>query len=51
MCETCETENSWGDLRKMWAEADQKAKDWREAGEEKLLRQMCDAREGLKSLG
>lgn len=51
MCETCETENSWGDLRKMWAEADKKAKDWREAGEENLLRQMFDAREGLKSLG
>ena len=50
MREACE--NSWvDDLRKIWAEADKKAKDWREAGEENLLRQMFDAREGLKSIG
>jgi hypothetical protein len=49
MCETCENEEP--NLREIWAAADKKAKDWREAGEEKLLRQMLDAREGLKSLG
>jgi len=49
MCETCE--NDEPNLREIWAAADKKAKDWREAGEEKLLRQMLDAREGLKSLG
>jgi hypothetical protein len=50
-CETCETENPWGDLRKMWADADKKAKDWREAGEVKLLEQMNDALNGLKAGG
>ena len=52
MDEMFETEDSWVDnLRNMRAEADKKAKDWRDAGEEKLLLQMVDAREGLKSLG
>ena len=45
MCETCENEEP--NLREIWAAADKKAKDWRDAGEEKLLRQMHDAREGL----
>ncbi len=49
MCETCENEEP--NLRAIWAAADKKAKDWREAGEVKLLEQMLDAREGLKSLG
>lgn len=43
--------NEEPNLREIWAAADKKAKDWREAGEKKLLRQMLDAREGLKSLG
>ncbi len=38
-------------LRDYWAEAEKREKDWREAGEQKLLAQMNDAREGLKSLG
>lgn len=38
-------------LRSLWAEADKKARNWREAGEEKLLRQAFDAREGLKACG
>lgn len=49
MCETCENEEP--NLREIWAAADKKVKDWREAGEVKLLEQMNDAREGLKSLG
>ena len=48
-CLKCGSEGP--NLREIWAAADKKAKDWREAGEEKLLRQMLDAREGLKSLG
>lgn len=51
MCETCETENPWGDLRAMWAEADKKAKDYRDKGEVKLLEQMHDAWAGLKECG
>lgn len=38
-------------LMQMWAEADKKAKDWREAGEVKLLEQMNDAFNGLKACG
>jgi len=49
MREACENEGP--NLREIWAAADKKAKDWREAGEESLLLQMVDAREGLKSLG
>ena len=49
MCETRENEEP--NLREIWAAADKKAKDWLEAGEVKLLEQMQDAREGLKSLG
>ncbi len=39
------------DLQKMWAEADKKSKDYREAGDKKLLAQMLDAYNGLRSLG
>lgn len=46
-----EDDNEPPNLREIWAAADKKEKDWREAGEEKLLQQMLDAREGLKSLG
>lgn len=49
MCETYENEKP--NLHEIWAAAAKKEKDWREAGEEKLLRQMLDAREGLKSFG
>ena len=49
MCDTCENEAP--NLMRMWAEADKKAKDWREAGEVKLLEQMNDAIEGLKACG
>lgn len=54
MCELPETgtsSNHWADLRKMWTDADKKAKDWREAGEVKLLVQMNEAIEGLKACG
>ena len=39
-CLKCGSEGP--NLREIWAAADKKAKDWREAGEEKLLRQMLD---------
>lgn len=38
-------------LRAMWAEADKRAKDWREIGEVKLLQQMLNAFDGLRSIG
>ncbi len=38
-------------LMAMWAEADKRAKDWRDAGEVKLLERMNDAFEGLKACG
>ena len=50
-CLRCGDDNEPPNLREIWAAADKKAKDWREAGEEKLLQQMLDARAGLKSLG
>ena len=46
-----ETENPCGNLRKMWADADKKAKDYRDKGELKLLEQMHDAWAGLKECG
>ena len=51
MCETCDTGNKGFDIRAMWAAADKKAKDWREAGEVKLLERMHDAWAGLKQCG
>ena len=38
-------------LRQMWCDADKRQKDWREAGEIKLLEQLNDAYEGLKACG
>lgn len=49
MCEAHENEGP--NLRQMWAEADKKAKNWREAGDVKLLEQMHDAWAGLKACG
>lgn len=51
MCQTGSRLVEAVNLRKLWEEADKKARDWREAGEEKLLRQAFDAREGLKHCG
>lgn len=45
------SDSPFTDLREMWAEADKRAKDWREAGEPELLKRMHDSIEGLKSLG
>ena len=39
------------DLRKIWQEADKKAKDWRETGDIELLGRMFDAWSGLKECG
>ena len=38
-------------LTRLWAQADKRATDWRDAGEVKLLEQMNDAFNGLKACG
>ncbi len=42
---------SYSELQKLWKEYDKKAKDYREKGDEALLRQMIDAYGGLILLG
>ena len=53
---TAELEGLTGDdaytkLRHHWIESEKREKDWREAGEVKLLEQMHDAVQGLKACG
>ena len=50
MCEPC-NDNTAPNLMQMWADADKKAKDWRDAGEIALLERMHDAWQGLKACG
>lgn len=52
MCETCNNpDHEEFDIRAMWAAADKKEKDWRDAGEGVLLERMHDAWAGLKACG
>lgn len=51
MCKTCDTDHEEFDIRAMWAEADKIAKDYREKGEVKLLKEMLSAWAGLKECG
>lgn len=52
MCETCNNpDHEELDIRAMWAAADKKQKDWRDAGEGVLLERMHDAWAGLKACG
>lgn len=44
-------DNQAPSMMQMWAEADKKARDWRDAGDIKLLKQMHDAYQGLEACG
>ena len=44
-------DDAYTKLRHHWIESEKREKDWRDAGEVKLLEQMHDAMQGLKACG